>query len=93
MGDALLPVDPFEWRGDRLRTSVEEAAALCRGIYGKKYHRGHVPQILRGAEQDIISRRAFLLRRDLVDAEHFLAVHPQLPAEEGDQPQLKRVGA
>jgi hypothetical protein len=94
MGDALLPVDPFEWRGDSVRTAIEEASALCRGIYGQKFHRGHVPQILRSAEQDIISRRAFLLRRDLVDAEHFLAVNPQLPRDDDDaEAPLKRVAA
>jgi hypothetical protein len=94
MGDALLPVDPFEWRGDAVRTAIEEASALVRGIYGSKYHRGHIPQILRSTEQDVISRRAFLLRRDLVDAEHFLAVNPQLPPDDDEADEtLKRVSA
>lgn len=91
LGDGLLPVDPFEWRGDNARCMVEEASMVCRLFYGKKYHRGDVPSLLRGAEQDTISKRANLLRRDLQDAEHFLAVHPQLESEPS-APEARRVG-
>ncbi|KAG8342724.1 hypothetical protein ERJ75_000350900 [Trypanosoma vivax] len=72
LGDALLPIDPFEWRGDRARCNIEEASALCRAFYGKKFHRGNVPHILREVEQDSLAKRAAVLRRDLMDAEHFL---------------------
>lgn len=92
LGDGLLPVDPFEWRGDNARCMVEEASTVCRLFYGKKYHRGDVPSLLRGAEQDAISKRANLLQRDLQDAEHFLAVHPQLDSEP-IAPRPRRVGA
>ncbi|EPY22923.1 hypothetical protein STCU_08036 [Strigomonas culicis] len=81
LGDGLLPVDPFEWRGDNARCMIEEASTLCRAFYGKKYHRGDVATLLRGVEQDGIVKRANLLRRDLQDAEHFLAVHPLLQPE------------
>lgn len=91
LGDGLLPVDPFEWRGDNARCMVEEASTVCRLFYGKKYHRGDVPSLLRGAEQDAISKRANLLQRDLKDAEHFLAVHPQLESEPSS-PEWRRVG-
>lgn len=90
LGDGLLPVDPFEWRGDNARRMVEEASTVCRLFYGKKYHRGDVPSLLRGAEQDAISKRANLLQRDLQDAEHFLAVHPQLESEPS-APETRRV--
>lgn len=90
-GDALLPVDPFEWRGDRARIGIEEASRLVRALYGKKFHRGDVPTILREHEQDVLAHRAHVLRRDLVDAEHFLSVHPSLPREESrDEPQMRR---
>ncbi|KPA74614.1 putative mitochondrial hypothetical protein [Leptomonas pyrrhocoris] len=91
LGDGLLPVDPFEWRGDNARCMVEEASTVCRLFYGKKYHRGDVPSLLRGAEQDSISKRANLLQRDLHDAEHFLAVHPQLESEPS-APEARCVG-
>ncbi|KPI84333.1 hypothetical protein ABL78_6618 [Leptomonas seymouri] len=91
LGDGLLPVDPFEWRGDNARCMVEEASTVCRLFYGKKYHRGDVPSLLRGAEQDSISKRANLLQRDLKDAEHFLAVHPLLESEPS-APVARRVG-
>ncbi|KAG5496055.1 hypothetical protein JIQ42_02945 [Leishmania sp. Namibia] len=81
LGDGLLPIDPFEWRGDNARCMIEEASKVCRLFYGKKYHRGNVASLLRGAEQDSISKRANLLQRDLQDAEHFLAVHPLLERE------------
>ncbi|KAG5497757.1 hypothetical protein JKF63_04024 [Porcisia hertigi] len=81
LGDGLLPVDPFEWRGDNARCMIEEASIVCRLFYGKKYHRGNVASLLRGAEQDSISKRANLLQRDLQDAEHFLAVDPLLENE------------
>lgn len=45
--DGLLPIDPFEWRGDRCRAAIEEASTLCRSLYGKKFHRGDVPTLLR----------------------------------------------
>lgn len=83
LGDGLLKVDPFEWRGDNCRTLIEEASSLCRLFYGKKYHRGDVAFLLRELEQDCISKRANLLRRDLLDAEHFLEVNPRL--ESGSQ--------
>lgn len=81
LGDGLLPVDPFEWRGDNARCAIEEASALCRAFYGKKYHRGDVPFLLRAVEQDSLTKRANLLKRDLVDAEHFLAIRPALDDE------------
>ncbi|CAJ1011118.1 hypothetical protein Q4I28_006431 [Leishmania naiffi] len=81
LGDGLLPIDPFEWRGDNVRCMIEEASKVCRLFYGKKYHRGDVASLLRGAEQDSIAKRANLLQRDLQDAEHFLAVHPLLESE------------
>lgn len=83
LGDGLLPVDPFEWRGDNARCMIEEASTLCRAFYGKKYHRGDVAFLLRGVEQDSLSKRANLLRRDLLDAEHFLNVLPALDTEQG----------
>ncbi|CBH13773.1 hypothetical protein, conserved [Trypanosoma brucei gambiense DAL972] len=82
LGDGLLPVDPFEWRGDRARCGVEEASALCRAFYGKKYHRGNVPRLLREVEQDALAKRAAILARDLRDAEHFLAVLPIIDGED-----------
>lgn len=92
-GDALLPVDMFEWRGDNARQAIEEASATIRTLYGNKFHRGNIPQQLREIEQDYIVRRASLLKRDLVDAEHFLAMHPQLPKDDDDEPeQLRRIG-
>ncbi|CCW72226.1 unnamed protein product [Phytomonas sp. Hart1] len=81
LGDGLLPIDPFEWRGDNARCAIEEASAVCRLFYGKKYHRGDTSFLLRSIEQDSISKRANLLKRDLVDAEHFLALHPALHDE------------
>lgn len=84
LGDGLLPVDPFEWRGDNARCAVEEASALCRAFYGKKYHRGDVAFLLRAVEQDSLTKRANLLKRDLVDAEHFLAIRPALEDEPGE---------
>ncbi|KAG5471538.1 hypothetical protein LSCM1_01632 [Leishmania martiniquensis] len=81
LGDGLLPIDPFEWRGDNARCMIEEASMVCRLFYGKKYHRGDVASLLRGAEQDSISKRANLLQRDLQDAEQFLAAHPLLERE------------
>lgn len=90
-GDALLPVDPFEWRGDRARIGIEEASRLVRALYGKKFHRGDVPMILREHEQDVLAHRAHVLRRDLIDAEHFLSIHASLPREESrDEPQMRR---
>ncbi|CCW65720.1 unnamed protein product [Phytomonas sp. EM1] len=81
LGDGLLPVDPFEWRGDNARCAIEEASSICRLFYGKKYHRGDTSFLLRSIEQDSICKRASLLKRDLVDAEHFLALHPALDDE------------
>ncbi|GET91323.1 hypothetical protein, conserved [Leishmania tarentolae] len=81
LGDGLLPIDPFEWRGDNARCMIEEASMVCRLFYGKKYHRGDVSSLLREAEQDSISKRANLLQRDLKDAEHFLVVNPMLESE------------
>ncbi|KAH9601075.1 hypothetical protein LSM04_009372 [Trypanosoma melophagium] len=92
LGDGLLPVDPFEWRGDRARCLIEEASALCRAFYGKKYHRGNVAHLLRGIEQDALAKRASLLRRDLEDAEHFLASQPTIP-EYGQTTSMYRVAA
>ncbi|EKG06155.1 hypothetical protein TCSYLVIO_002757 [Trypanosoma cruzi] len=92
LGDGLLPVDPFEWRGDRARCLVEEASALCRAFYGKKYHRGNVAYLLRGIEQDSLSKRASMLRRDLADAERFLAVHPVIE-EEPHAVSMQQVGS
>lgn len=92
-GDALLPVDPFEWRGDKALTSIHEATSLIRSFYGRKFGRGHVPQQLRDFEQDSLASRANLLKRDLQDAEYFLSVRPQLPKDEDDEEQLKRVGS
>lgn len=91
LGVRLLPVDPFEWRGDKARTMVEEASTLCRACYGKKYHRGDVPSLLRHAEQDSLSKRASLLRRDLLDAELFFSVRP-VPESEPTEPLIRRVG-
>lgn len=91
LGDGLLPIDPFEWRGDNARAAVEEASAICRLFYGKKYHRGDVPSLLRSTEQDSLSKRANLLQRDLQDAEHFLAQRPQLESEP-TEPLVSRVG-
>lgn len=81
LGDGLLPVDPFEWRGDRARCLIEEASALCRAFYGKKFHRGNVAYLLRGIEQDSLAKRASLLRRDLEDAGDFLEVQPVIEEE------------
>ncbi|EPY41025.1 hypothetical protein AGDE_02900 [Angomonas deanei] len=81
LGDGLLPVDPFEWRGDNARVMIEEASTVCRAFYGKKYHRGNVSFLLREIEQDSLSKRSNLLRRDVMDAEHFLAVRPLLEEE------------
>ncbi|ESL10288.1 hypothetical protein TRSC58_01982 [Trypanosoma rangeli SC58] len=92
LGEGLLPVDPFEWRGDRARCLIEEASALCRAFYGKKYHRGNVAYLLRGLEQDSLSKRASLLRRDLEDAKRFLAVHPVIE-EEPDAVLIQRVSS
>ncbi|AYU81534.1 hypothetical protein, conserved [Leishmania donovani] len=92
LGDGLLPIDPFEWRGDNARCMIEEASAVCRLLYGKKYQRGDVASLLRGAEQDSISKRANLLQRDLQDAEHFLAAHPLLESEP-TLPAMRRVGS
>ncbi|RNF27359.1 uncharacterized protein Tco025E_00429 [Trypanosoma conorhini] len=92
LGEGLLPVDPFEWRGDRARCLIEEASALCRAFYGKKYHRGSVAYLLRGIEQDSLSKRASLLRRDLEDAERFMAVHPVIEEEPGAAP-IQRVSS
>lgn len=86
LGDGLLPVDPFEWRGDNARCMVEEASSLCRALYGKKYHRGDVAFLLRAIEQDCISKRANLLQRDLADAENFLAVRPFLSSRDSVLP-------
>ncbi|CCD12620.1 unnamed protein product [Trypanosoma congolense IL3000] len=80
LGDGLLPIDPFEWRGDRARCGIEEASVLCRAFYGKKYHRGNVPRLLREVEQDALARRAAALARDLRDAEHFLSSQPVIDA-------------
>lgn len=90
-GDALLPVDPFEWRGDHALTCIHEATSLVRAFYGKKFSRGHAPQQLRDFEQDSLASRANLLKRDLQDAEYFLSVRPQLPRDEDGEEQLKRV--
>jgi hypothetical protein len=78
-GEALLPVDPFEWRGDRARVAVEEASAMVRALYGKKYYRGHMPTLMREMEQDSAAKRTNLLRRDLLDAEAYMAKAPRLP--------------
>lgn len=91
LGDGLLPVDPFEWRGDKARCAIEEASALCRAFYGKKYHRGDPAFLLRTVEQDSLAKRANLLKRDLADAEHFLAVRPAL--EDEPQEPIGRVAA
>lgn len=94
LGDALLPVDPFEWRGDRAMADIEGASELTQAIYGRKFYRGNVAAILREIETDQLMRRADFLRRDMRDAEMFLAERPELEENEDDaEPQLKRVGA
>ena len=93
MGDAMLPVDPFEWRGDRALTEIQEASALVRAFYSEKFSRGSVSEQLRNVEQDSLARRATLLKRDLRDAEHFLSVRPELDDSDNESgPRLKRVG-
>ena len=88
LGNSLVPIDPFEWRGDESMNDIAEAAALVRAMYGKKYARGDTASIFREMEQDTIVRRAHMLRRDMQDAEHYLAVHPTLPAnEDGEVPE------
>ena len=91
-GESILPVDPFEWRGDFAMQSIEEASMMIRALYGNKFHRGNVAMQLREMEQDSIVRRANVLKRDLTDAEHFLAVNPVLPRDEDEEPeQIKRI--
>ena len=92
MGDAMLPVDPFEWRGDRALTEIQESSALIRAFYSEKFSRGNVAEQLRNIEQDSLARRATLLKRDLHDAEHFLSVRPELEEDTESGPRLKRVG-
>lgn len=84
--DAILPVDAFEWRGDRARIAVEEASSICRSFYGKKFHRGYAPSLMRGLEQDAIVKRSNYVRRDLQDAENFLTVRSMIGTahENGD---------
>jgi hypothetical protein len=92
-GDAILPVDPFEWRGDGARHAVDEASMMIRSLYGNKFHRGNVAMQLREMEQDSIVRRAEALKRDLVDAEMFLRIDPLLPRDDDNEPEsIKRIG-
>jgi hypothetical protein len=92
-GDAVLPVDPFEWRGDNARHAVDEASMMVRALYGNKFHRGNVAVQLREMEQDSIVRRADAVKRDLLDAEMFLRIDPLLPRDEDNEPEsIKRIG-
>ena len=77
--DALLTVDPFDWRGDQCSTAIEEAADLLQRFYKKKFHRGFVPLAGREFHEEALKRRWALCQRDGRDAANFLSVFAPLP--------------
>ena len=86
--NALLPVDPFEWRGDAALVALEDSASLVRRLYKQKYYRGFVPVDLREHEMDTIAKRTQLLQRDLRDAETFLNAFIEIPSNKAEAPTI-----
>lgn len=85
-GDCLLPVDPFEFRGDNGLLAIEDAAALVRRLFKEKFYRGFVPVDFREHEMDSIARRTKLVQRDLGDVEVFLNAADQIAENKANQP-------
>lgn len=71
LGDGLLPVDSFEFRGDGAPCMIREASLLCHEIYRQKYHRGSIAHILPRVANEVLERRKTLLVRDCSDLDTF----------------------
>lgn len=78
LGDGLLPVDAFEFRGDNAHTMIQESSALCKEIYGLKYHRGFLSQIFPRFHRMALGRRKELLHRDFDDLHSFSCSLPEV---------------
>ena len=86
LGNGLLPVDAFEFRGDKIMLDIEDATALCRRLYSQRFHRGFVPTDFREYEMDTLTKRLHHVQRDLRDADMFLNALEELPADDGRRP-------
>eukprot|EP00796_Vickermania_ingenoplastis_P009709 gene9709-6805_t len=84
LGDGLVPVDPFEFRGDNALHLIREASAFCKAIYGPKYHRGNIAHILPQFFSTVLAKRRSLHRRDQEDLAHFSNCH--FPSVDGSSP-------
>lgn len=71
LGDGLLPVDTFEFRGDNAHVMIQEASALCKEIYGLKYHRGNLSHIFSQFCNMALIKRKELFQRDCNDLNSF----------------------
>ena len=91
LGNGLLATDPFEFRGDKIMTDIEDATALCRRLYTQRFHRGFVPTDFREYEMDTLTKRLHHVQRDLQDADMFLNALEELP--EDAQEAAQRVAA
>lgn len=76
LGDGLLPVDIFEFRGDNAHQMIREASSLCKELYGVKYHRGNVSKIFPQFTNEVLSKRKNLFLRDYGDLETFSNYSP-----------------
>jgi hypothetical protein len=94
IGDSVIPIDPFGWRGDAAALAISEASNLTSRLFltTRKFHRGDTPHELRQFELDCITRRfSTSTTRDLKDAEMFLTVNPELPRDDDDTPDQARI--
>lgn len=71
LGDGLLPVDAFEFRGDNAHVMIQEASALCKELYGLKYHRGNLSHIFPQFCKTALTKRKELFQRDCNDFNSF----------------------
>lgn len=71
LGDGLLPVDVFEFRGDNAHIMIQEASALCKELYGVKYHRGSLSHIFSRFCRVALAKRKELFQRDCADLQSF----------------------
>lgn len=88
LGDGLLPVDLLEWRGDGAQCMIREASALCKELYGVKYHRGNLLSLLPRFSSEALMRRRNLFQRDCEDLAYFLGYGVETIGEGGERSPL-----
>lgn len=92
LGSAMMPIDPFEFRGDRVMVDIEDATSLCRRLYTQRYHRGFTPTDFREYEMDCLTKRLHCVQRDLQDADMFLnALEEISQGTKGEEEEVRQV--